>query len=130
MAQSIDTWTRLLQQHRDALATARAGQVDVLQLSDEFGDKLEEFERIRRASREMLEATTSVNHEVMKIVSDNLRALLEKTPDPHAPWLQSANRNLAQAVVDSNRAVHDSEVLVRRTEALIRALRAAREEEV
>jgi len=129
MALPMEFWTGLLQQQRDALARARAGQANAEQLSDDFIDKLREFDRIRHASREMLEATTSVNHEVMKIVSDNLRELIEKTPDPDAPWLQPASRNFVQALVGWGRQVHAWEVLVSQTEATLHSLRAAREED-
>ena len=129
MAQTIDVLTGVLQQQRDGLARARAGLANAEQLSDTFIDKLQEFDRIRRASREMLEATTSVNHEVMKIVSDNLRELIEKTPDPDAPWMRPAIANFARTLVHWNRHVHACELLVRQSEAILRRLRAAREEE-
>jgi uncharacterized protein YukE len=126
MAQTIDVLTGVLQQQRDGLARARAGLANAEQLSDTFIDKLQEFDRIRRASREMLEATTSVNHEVMKIVSDNLRELIEKTPDPDAPWMRPAITTFGRTLVRWNRQVSACEERVRQCEA---ALRAAREEE-
>jgi phage shock protein A len=65
----------------------------------------------------------------MKIVSGNLRELTEKTPDPDAQWMQPAIRNVVQTLVDWDRQVHACGVLVRQTEATLRSLRAAREEE-
>ena len=74
----------------------------------------------------MLEATTSVNDEVMRIVSDNLRELIEKTPDPGSPRVQALIRMSDESVRESERSAWRCERRVRETGEMLARLRMAR----
>ena len=126
--QAIETWTQLLQQHKERLAHALAGLTMSRQNLDDLWDRLWEYRRIRHTSQEILEATTSASKdEVLKIVSDNLRELIEKTPDPEAPWVRLALKSFNQTVRTYENLAWDREQRVRECEEILEFLRAARD---
>ena len=99
MADSVETWTGVVQNYRDQLAELLAVLAIHRQNLDDFWDVLWECRDLRLTSQTMIASSARVSRDpVWVIVSAQLRRVYENTPDPTDDTMRQLLKTLTKLV--------------------------------
>ena len=126
MADSVETWTGVVQDYRDQMAELQTVLTIHQQNLDDFWDLLWACRDLRLDSEAMIASSARVSRNpVWGIVSAQFHRVYETTPDPTNDTMQRTLRTLTNVVQGCERLASLYHARVQASEAVLQELRAS-----